>query len=126
MGRQSRMRAERRAAKAASPKKPYVVAGRVEIPFDGAEWRALMEFQSVINSYGTPMSIEQLCKQSIFWAISESFKRGQELAEKEKGNGVTSDRDTTGDTSPASASQATSADMVASTQASGDTSPTGT
>lgn len=55
---------------------------KLVLKFDDAEREALLVFQEAINSQGPTMSLEQVCKQAIYYAISDSYKRAR--AEKER------------------------------------------
>lgn len=109
--------------------KPFKIGLKLKLVFSEEERDALMDFQSLLNEHGTPLSIEQVCRQAIFYSISDSRRRAEAAYNKagsEQQHGKSENRNVTGDSSSASGSEAPGAGVVAETQASGDTTPAST
>lgn len=99
----------------------------VRLFFTGEQYRVLEEFQKMINAGQTgSLNMSKLCRQAVFYAISDSRKRAaEELAiqkqELENGNATTGD--TGSNTAETPTSPSTNPDTLANTEASGDSSP---
>ncbi len=88
-------------------RKPYKLGLKLILKFSDEEAASLNRFQEAINSHGQVLSMETLCRQAIFLAISESYRKADEYqralnekakAKKESTDGVTPSRDTEGTT----------------------------
>lgn len=118
MGKQARVRSERAAQKL---RQPYVIGLRVELTFDKEETDALLRFQKVINSSGSVMSIEQLCKQAVFFSVNESYARAAALDKEaklrlqEKTNGKSESGNTEGNTEAPQLGTDVASDLLAET-----------
>ncbi len=117
MGKQSRLLEERKNTPQKS--RPYKIALRLELTFTKAEAEALQEFQETINIPDQPaLSLEQICRKSIFWAVNEAYKRGKELSNKmAAGEEKTSEQIQTGDAPRDSVPPSPSTDADSSTLA---------
>jgi len=104
------------------------------LKFNDAEREVLTEFQQAINSHGTILSLEDICRQAIFYAINDSRRRAQELAvsaaqdiasSQSQGNtdGNTTSGNTEGDNTETLVSETPNPSMDAQQETSGDTSP---
>jgi hypothetical protein len=90
---------------------------KLVLKFSDAERQALLEFQNILNVEGQPvLSLEQICRQSIFWAVNESHRRARELAKREKVDGKADEGNTPGDSQQAQGSTDADRDPLANTQ----------
>lgn len=102
---------------------------KLVVKFSSEEAEVLAEFQQAINSHGTILSLEDICKQAVFYAINDSRRRAQEMAASvaqdiASKSGVTDGNtvsgNTEGDTNTALVSEVTNTNLDAESASSGD------
>ena len=105
---------------------------KLRLVFDDDERQALIEFQDQINAHGPTLTLEEIGKRAIFYAVMDSRRRAQELVneaakQKENLSGITGSSNTEIPATEVPDSKDAGTDSLANTETGGDTatSPTG-
>lgn len=102
---------------------------KIVLKFTDEERKGLLDFQEVLNNTEDvktgkvpAMSLEQMCRQAIFYSINDAYRRGRamELEQQKVNNGISTEANTAGTDTEISSSSDANTNPLANSQASGD------